>query len=62
MTAEIIEGLTGEDTDLMDGPDLAVYFCDIQRLAFLLVSPDLSWRWREREGVGMTHVGVMKRR
>ena len=26
MTAEIIEGLTGEDTDLMDGPDLAVYF------------------------------------
>ena len=49
MTAEIIEGLTGEDTDLMDGPDLAVYFCDIQRLASLLVSPDLSWRWRERE-------------
>ena len=44
MTAEIIEGLTGEDTDLMDGPDLAVYFCDIQRLASLLVSPDLSWR------------------
>ena len=64
MTAEIIEGLTGEDTDLMDGPDLAVYFCDIQRLASLLVSPDLSWRWRERERkrVGMTHVGVMKRR
>ena len=26
MTTEIIEGLTGEDTDLMDGPDLAVYF------------------------------------
>ena len=49
MTAEIIEGLTGEDTDLMDGPDLAVYFCDIQRLASLLGSPDLSWRWRERE-------------
>ena len=49
MTAEIIEGLTGEDRDLMDGPDLAVYFCDIQRLASLLVSPDLSWRWRERE-------------
>ena len=49
MTAEIIEGLTGEYTDLMDGPDLAVYFCDIQRLASLLVSPDLSWRWRERE-------------
>ena len=62
MTAEIIEGLTGEDTDLMDGPDLGVYFCDIQRLASLLVSPDLSWRWRERERVGMTHVGVMKRR
>ena len=62
MTAEIIEGLTGEDTDLMDGLDLAVYFCDIQRLASLLVSPDLSWRWRERGGVGMTHVGVMKRR
>ena len=64
MTAEIIEGLTGEDTDLMDGLDLAVYFCDIQRLASLLVSPDLSWRWRERERkrVGMTHVGVMKRR
>ena len=50
MTAEIIEGLTGEDTDLMDGPDLAIYFCDIQRLASLLVSPDLRWREREKEG------------